>query len=35
MNGPGNVVYEGTGNVANGKDNKFLGYNNTADGNSN
>lgn len=35
LNGPGNIVIEGTGNVANGRDNKFKGYNNTANGNSN
>jgi len=35
MNGPGNLVISGTGNVANGRDNTFDGSNNQADGNSN
>ena len=30
MNGPGNVVYEGTGNIANGRDNIFWGNDNQA-----
>lgn len=35
MNGPGNVVYYGTGNIANGRDNTFRGNDNVADGNRN
>jgi hypothetical protein len=35
MNGPGNVVYSGTGNVANGRDNTFNGNDNVANGNLN
>lgn len=32
MNGPGNVVISGTGNVANGENNVFDGNSNQADG---
>lgn len=35
MDGCGNAVYEGTGNLANGNNYKFLGYNNKGDGKSN
>jgi hypothetical protein len=35
MNGPGNTVFSGTGNVANGQDNTFRGNNNQANGNAN
>lgn len=35
MNGPGNVVYYGTNNVANGAANTFRGNSNVADGSLN
>ena len=35
LNGPGNVVIQGHGNLANGKDNTFDGNHNRADGNQN
>ncbi len=35
MNGPGNIVYSGVGNKANGANNSFRGDNNTANGDLN
>ncbi len=35
LNGPGNLVLAGTGNIANGVDNTFNGSNNLANGNLN